>query len=123
MYLRALPQVLRRMGSAGMKGGSRGNEGAMCRPSRFGALPGAPADPLVVGGDGAQGGWRNIPASFVVPPPPVSKANTSPETSFKAGAGSLAAGQNPGETQTRVPPVTWSPFNTAESYSFIADES
>jgi hypothetical protein len=82
-----------------------------------------PADPLVFECDWAQVSCSNITARFVVLPSPVSTANTYVEISFKAGAGSLAPGQNTGEIQTRVHHVNWSNFNTTETYSFIADES
>jgi hypothetical protein len=82
-----------------------------------------PADPLVFECDWAQVSCSNITARFVVLPSPVSQANTYLEISFKAGAGSLAPGQNTGEIQTRIHHVRWSLFNTTESYSFIADES
>jgi hypothetical protein len=82
-----------------------------------------PADPLVFECDWAQVSCSNITARFVVLPSPVSKANTYVEISFRAGAGSLAPGQNTGEIQTRVHHVHWSLFNTTDSYSFISDES
>jgi hypothetical protein len=83
-----------------------------------------PADPLVFECDWAQVSCSNITAKFVVLPSPVaSKANTYVELSFKAGAGSVAAGQSTGEIQTRVHHVNWSNFNTDETYSFISDES
>jgi hypothetical protein len=82
-----------------------------------------PADPLVFECDWAQVSCSNITAKFVVLAAPVSGANTYVEIGFKAGAGSLAAGQNTGEIQTRVHHVRWSLFNTTDSYSFISDES
>jgi len=82
-----------------------------------------PADPLVFECDWAQISCSNISARFVVLTSPVSKANTYVEISFKAGAGTLAAGQNSGEIQTRIHHVRWSSFNTTETYSFISDPS
>jgi hypothetical protein len=82
-----------------------------------------PADPLVFECDWAQLSCGNITARFVVLASPVSKANTYLEISFKPVVGSLAAGQNTGEIQTRVHHVNWSLFNTSETYSFISDES
>jgi hypothetical protein len=82
-----------------------------------------PGDPLVFECDWAQLNCSNITARFVVLSPSVSKANTYVEITFKAGAGSLAAGRSTGEIQTRVHHVNWSNFNTTETYSFIADPS
>jgi hypothetical protein len=59
----------------------------------------------------------------VLSSPVPSKANTYLEISFSAAAGSVAAGRNSGEIQTRIHHVRWSLFNTTESYSFISDES
>jgi len=82
-----------------------------------------PADPLVFNCDWAQINCSNVTGKFVVLPSPVAKANTYLEISFTAAAGSVAAGQNSGEIQTRVHHVNWSNFNTTETYSFISDES
>lgn len=83
-----------------------------------------PADPLVFECDWAQVSCSNITARFVVLTSPVpSKANRYLELTFKAGAGSVAAGRNSGEIQIRIHHVNWSLFNTTESYSFISDES
>ena len=83
-----------------------------------------PGDPLVFECDWAQVSCSNITARFVVLTTPVpSKANTYLEISFKAGAGSVAAGRNSGEIQTRVHHVNWSLFHTTLTYSFISDES
>jgi hypothetical protein len=84
----------------------------------------APSDPLVFECDWAQVSCSNVTARFVRLTSPVpSKANTYLELSFKAAAGSVAAGRNSGEIQTRVHHVNWSNFNTSETYSFISDES
>jgi hypothetical protein len=80
-------------------------------------------DPLEFDCDWAQVNCSNISGRFVVLSTPLSKANTYLEISFKAGAGSVAAGQSSGEIQTRVHHVNWSNFNTTGSYSFISDPS
>jgi len=82
-----------------------------------------PSDPLEFDCDWAQVSCSNIACKFVVLSPARSKANTYLEISFRAGAGSVDAGQNSGEIQTRVHHVNWSNFNTTETYSFISDPS
>jgi hypothetical protein len=81
------------------------------------------SDPLEFDCDWAQVNCSNISGKFVVLSPARSMANTYLEISFKAGAGSVAAGQGSGEIQTRVHHVNWSMFNTTQSYSFISDPS
>jgi hypothetical protein len=83
----------------------------------------SPSDPLEFNCDWAQLNCSNITGRFVVLSPVRSNANSYLEISFSAGAGSVAAGQNSGEIQTRVHHVNWSSFNTTETYSFIADPS
>jgi len=83
----------------------------------------SPSDPLEFNCDWAQVNCSNITARFVILSPAKSLANTYLEISFTAGAGSVAAGQNSGEIQTRVHHVNWSSFNTTETYSFISDPS
>ena len=82
-----------------------------------------PADPLEFDCDWAQVSCSNVTGKFVVLNPARQKANTYLEIGFKAGAGSVAVGQNSGEVQTRLHHVNWSLFNTTLSYSFISDES
>ena len=82
-----------------------------------------PSDPLEFDCDWAQVNCSNVTGRFVVLSPARSKANTYLEISFGPGAGSVAAGQNSGEIQTRVHHVNWSNFNTTETYSFISDPS
>jgi hypothetical protein len=81
------------------------------------------SDPLEFDCDWAQVNCSNISGRFVVLSPATSTANTYLEISFKPGAGSVAAGQNSGEIQTRVHHINWSNFNTTETYSFISDPS
>jgi len=83
----------------------------------------SPSDPLEFNCDWAQLNCSNVTGKFVVLSPATSKANTYLEISFGAGAGSVAAGQNSGEIQTRLHHVNWSNFNTTETYSFISDPS
>jgi hypothetical protein len=82
-----------------------------------------PSDPLEFNCDWAQVNCSNITGRFVVLSPATSTANTYLEISFKAAAGSVAAGQNSGEIQTRLHHINWSNFNTTETYSFISDPS
>ena len=82
-----------------------------------------PSDPLEFNCDWAKLNCSNITGRFVVLSPARSNANTYVEISFGAGAGSVAAGQNSGEIQTRDHHVNWSNFNTTETYSFISDPS
>jgi hypothetical protein len=82
-----------------------------------------PSDPLVFACDWAQVNCSNITTKFVTLSTPVAKANTYLEIGFTAAAGSIAAGQNSGEIQTRIHHVNWSEFITTDSYSFISDPS
>jgi len=82
-----------------------------------------PADPLQFNCDWAQLNCSNVTGKFVVLSPARPGANTFLEIGFGAGAGSVAAGQNSGEIQTRLHHINWSNFNTTETYSFIADPS
>lgn len=80
------------------------------------------SDPLVFECDYALMGCSNLTFKFVTMASPVAgKANTILEIGFKSG--SLAAGQNTGEIQTRVHHARFSNFNTTLTYSFIADPS
>ena len=83
----------------------------------------SPSDPLEFDCDWAQLNCSNITGKFVVLSPATSRANTYLEISFRAGAGSVVAGQNSGEIQTRLHHINWSNFNTTETYSFISDPS
>ena len=83
----------------------------------------APSDPLVFECDWAAISCSNVTGKFVTLSSPVSGANMYLEISFKAAAGSVAAGRNSGEIQTRIHHVNWSQFITTDSYSFISDES
>jgi hypothetical protein len=82
-----------------------------------------PSDPLEFNCDWAQLNCSNVSGKFVVLSPARTNANTFLEISFAAGAGSVAAGKNSGEIQTRLHHINWSNFNTTETYSFISDPS
>ena len=82
-----------------------------------------PSDPLVFSCDYAQVNCSNITSQFVVLTNPVAKANTYLQLGFTAAAGSVAAGANSGEIQTRIHHQAYSNFETDESYSFISDPS
>jgi hypothetical protein len=82
-----------------------------------------PSDPLVFNCDWAQVSCSNTTWQFVVMPKAAAKANTYVQIGFTAAAGSIAAGQNSGEIQTRIHHANWSMFTTTDSYSFISDPS
>ena len=82
-----------------------------------------PTDPLKFECDYALVNCSNITSRFVTLTSPVPKANTYLELGFTATAGSIAPGGNSGEIQTRIHHVSYSNFQTTESYSFISDPS
>jgi len=82
-----------------------------------------PSDPLVFACDYAQVNCSNITTKFVVLSPTRHLANTYLEISFTAAAGSIPAGGQTGEIQTRIHHQNYSNFNTTETYSFISDPS
>jgi endoglucanase len=82
-----------------------------------------PSDPLVFACDYAQVTCANVTSKFVSLTTPLTKANSYLEVGFTAAAGSIAPNTNSGEIQMRIHHANFSNFNTAESYSFIADPS
>jgi hypothetical protein len=90
---------------------------------RYWFVNNTPSDPLEFDCDWAQVGCANVVGRFVTLSSPKSNATTYVEISFRAGAGSVAAGRDTGEIQTRVHHVNWSEFHADESYSFISDPS
>ena len=105
------------------------NGGAVAAPlssitTRYWFTNETPSDPLEFDCDYAQVGCANITSKLVSLATPIpGKANMYMELSFKAAAGSIAAGRNSGEIQGRIHHVAFSNFNTAESYSFVSDPS
>jgi len=68
--------------------------------------------------DWAQIGSDNVQAQFVSMSTPTSTADTYLELTFKSGAGSIAAGGNSGQIQTRFSKTDWSSFSESNDYSF-----
>jgi hypothetical protein len=83
-----------------------------------------PSDPPVFNCDYALVTCANLTARIVMLATPVpGKADRYLEVGFTSAAGSIAPGQNGGEIQARVHDVAYSPFNTANVYSFVSDPS
>jgi len=82
-----------------------------------------PGDTLVFSCDYAAVGCANITSKFVKLGTPVAMADTYVQIGFTSGAGSLAAGQQTGEIQTRVHDIDYMPQFGANDYSFISDPS
>nr|WP_281272002.1 cellulose binding domain-containing protein [Paenibacillus cellulosilyticus] len=68
--------------------------------------------------DWAQIGSDNVQAQFVSMPTATATADTYLELTFKSGAGSIAAGGNSGQIQTRFSKTDWSNFSESNDYSF-----
>ncbi|WP_318152810.1 rhamnogalacturonan lyase family protein [Paenibacillus terricola] len=68
--------------------------------------------------DWAQIGSDNVQAQFVSMTSPTATADTYLELTFKSGAGSIAAGGNSGQIQTRFSKTDWSNFSESNDYSF-----
>jgi hypothetical protein len=83
-----------------------------------------PSDPPVFNCDYAMVTCANLTATIVTLATPVpGKADRYLQVGFTSAAGSIAPGQNGGEIQARVHDVAYSPFNTANVYSFVSDPS
>src|SRR5262249_18319787 len=80
------------------------------------------SQPQVYDCDFAARGCANISASFVSIPA-VTGANTYLQLSFSAGAGSFAAGQQSGESQTRLHNQNWSNYTEGNDYSYDATKT
>src|SRR5262247_1759010 len=80
------------------------------------------SQPQVYDCDFASRGCSNISASFVTIPA-VTGANTYLQLSFSAGAGSLTAGQQSGEIQTRLHSQNWSNYTEGNDYSYDATKT
>ncbi len=68
--------------------------------------------------DYAVVGCSNVTGSFVSMATPTSTADTYLQVGFSSTAGSLAAGGNTGDIQTRFNKTDWSNFNQANDYSW-----
>ena len=73
--------------------------------------------------DYAQVGGANVQGTFVTMSTPTASADTYLEISFKAAAGSIAAGGQSGLIQTRFHKADWSNFNEANDFSFDATKT
>lgn len=82
-----------------------------------------PTDPLVFECDYAQVNCANLTSKFVTLARPTSQADTYVEIGFTAAAGSVAAGGQSGEIQTRVHKRDFFEMTTLNDYSFISDTS
>jgi chitodextrinase len=82
-----------------------------------------PTDPLVFECDYAQISCANVTSKFVKLTQPAALADTYVEIGFTAAAGSIAAGAQSGEIQTRVHKQDFFEMTTLNDYSFISDTS
>lgn len=73
--------------------------------------------------DWAQVDCSNVTQTFVTLPSGVTGADTYSQIGFTAGAGSIPAGGNTGEIETRIEHNNWTWFQSGDSYSFISDPS
>ncbi|WP_239619288.1 glycoside hydrolase family 48 protein [Cohnella mopanensis] len=68
--------------------------------------------------DWAGVGCANLTATFTSMSSPATGADTYLEIGFTTGAGSIAAGGNSGEIQSRINLANWSNYNEADDYSY-----
>ncbi|MFC5470742.1 endo-1,4-beta-xylanase [Cohnella suwonensis] len=68
--------------------------------------------------DYAVAGCGNLTAAFGTVAPAAAGADTYVEIGFASGAGSVSAGGNSGDIQSRINLANWSSYNEADDYSY-----